>query len=71
MGFGFFRLGLDLGPGLGTCWDRGLGLGLGLDNTLCFKIETAGQFNPYQPVKFSTKQMNHYKISESFSHRAC
>ena len=21
----------DLGPGLGTCWDRGLGLGLWLD----------------------------------------
>ena len=32
--FGFFRLGLDLGPGLGTCWDGGSGLGLGLDNFL-------------------------------------
>ena len=30
--FGFFRLGLDLGSDLGTYWDGGLGLGLGLDN---------------------------------------
>ena len=30
--FGFFRLGLDLGSTLGTYWDGGLGLGLGLDN---------------------------------------
>ena len=26
---GFLTLGLDLVPRLGTCWDRGLGLGLG------------------------------------------
>ena len=29
---GFFRLCLDIRPGLWTCWDRGLGLGLVLDN---------------------------------------
>ena len=26
----FFTLGVDLRPEFGTCWDRGLGLGLGL-----------------------------------------
>ena len=30
--FGFFRLGLDLGSDLETCWDGELGLGLRLDN---------------------------------------
>ena len=32
--FGFFRLGLDLGSNLGTYWDGGLGVGLGLYNFL-------------------------------------
>ena len=30
--FGFSRFGLDLRSDLGTCWDRGSGLGLRLDN---------------------------------------
>ena len=30
--FWFFRLGLGWGSNFRTCWDRGLGLGLGLDN---------------------------------------
>ena len=33
--FGFFRLGLDFGSNLGTCWDGGFGLGPGLDNRGC------------------------------------
>ena len=39
---GFFRLCLDLGPGLGTCWDRGWGLGLGLDNYVKKQINIFG-----------------------------
>ena len=29
---GIFKLGQTFGSGQGDCWDRGLGLGLGLDN---------------------------------------
>ena len=36
--FGFFRLGLDLGSDLGTCWDGGLGLRLGLDNIYLLNV---------------------------------
>ena len=31
---GIFRLSQTFGTGLGDCWDRGLGLGLGLDKNL-------------------------------------
>ena len=35
--FGLFILGLDLGSDLGTCWDGGLGIGLGLDKRFFVK----------------------------------
>ena len=36
--WGFSVLVRTFGSGLGDCWDRGLGLGLGLDNSLILLI---------------------------------
>ena len=57
--FRFFRLGLTLESGFGACWDRGLGLGLGLDN-LNSTIKNNGHT---YPKRYHNQMMKHQKKS--------
>ena len=58
--FGFFRLGLDLGSDLGTCWDGGLGLGQPCMHAS--RKSTCSCENYHAPTDHKQSELEHFKI---------